>query len=48
MTDSDGPYQALVLYKNELLRIADQLYAMEQEYQRNEEQTAATFDGGAV
>ncbi len=33
MTDSDGPYQALVLYKNELIRIVDQLDAMELEYQ---------------
>lgn len=44
----DGPYQALVLYKDELLRIADQLYAMEQQYRSTDEQIAGTFEGRAV
>ena len=43
MDAEDGPYQALLLYEQELHRVSDQLYAMEQEYQRAETETAEMF-----
>ena len=45
MEAEDGPYQALVLYLKELMRVSDQLYAMEQEYQRAEAENAELFAG---
>lgn len=39
----DGPYQALVLYQEELRRVRDQLAVMEQEYQRAETENGDLF-----
>lgn len=38
-----GPYQALVLYQEELRRVRDQLAVMEQEYQRAETENGDLF-----
>ena len=43
MEAEDGPYEALLLYQQELRRVRDQLYAMEQEYQRVEAENAGMF-----
>lgn len=48
MKATDGPYQALVLYQGELTRIVDQLYVMEQEYQRTEQGNADMLTGGVL
>ncbi len=44
----DGPYQALVLYVKELSRVVEQLYALEQDYQRTDLQSADMFSGGVL
>lgn len=44
MDAPDGPYQALVLYLKELMRVSDELYAMEQEYQRAETANGDLFE----
>lgn len=38
-----GPYHALLLYQNELMRVRDQLKVMEQEYRRAEQDNADLF-----
>ncbi len=48
MDAADGPYQALVLYQEELMRVRDQLTVMQQMYERNEDEVGATFTGGAL
>lgn len=48
MDADDGPYQGLLLYKAELIKIRDQLTLMEQEYRRVEDTNAGLFPGGAL
>lgn len=40
MDAPDGPYQALLAYETELLRVRDQLAAMEADYRRTEGENA--------
>lgn len=48
MAAPDGPYQALVLYQKELVRIVDQLTAIEEDYRRSEAGNVGLLGGGAV
>lgn len=43
MEAEDGPYEALLLYQEELVRVRYQLAAMEQEYQRAEAENSDMF-----
>ena len=43
MEAEDGPYEALLLYQKELMRVRDQLKVMEQEYQRAETENSDMF-----
>lgn len=48
MAASDGPYQALVLYRDELNRIVEQLNVIEQDYRRTEAGNVGLLGGGAA
>lgn len=48
MDAEDGPYQGLLLYKAELIKIRDQLTLMEREYQRVEDENVGLFSGSAL
>ena len=48
MTASDGPYQALVLYRIELVRIVEQLDTIEEDYRRTEAANVGLLGGGAA
>ncbi|MBW0090170.1 hypothetical protein I4I73_15230 [Pseudonocardia sp. KRD-184] len=41
MDAPDGPYQALLAYEAELVRVRDQLAAMEADYRRTEDENTA-------
>lgn len=41
MTAPDGPYHALLAYEAELVRVRDQLAAMEADYRRTEDENTA-------
>lgn len=48
MIASDGQYQALLRYQEELTRVRDQLHQLELQYRRVEDENTALFGGGTL
>lgn len=48
MIASDGQYQALLRYQEELTRVRDQLHQLEQQYRQVEDGNTALFRGGTL